>query len=225
MVYKAKRKAVNKKVSMKTYKGKGVDKTQSMAISKLQRSVKILTKLPELKYYTLNTGVLSATTTPQWFNSLSKDIIQGTDDTNRIGDQVRAHSIHIKGNVSLGNPPLSTSQSVRIILVRYKASYQASSPVVGDLLYTSDYRSFYRPETKRSDYTILYDRTHVLTQDRPLSNIRIHKRLGMSHMLWNSGPVLNGPTNGHIFMLYISDQPTGPYPVIDVTSMLYYRDE
>lgn len=214
-----------KTTTMKTFKGKGVDKVQSEAINKLQHQVKRLTTGTELKHYTLNTGVLNASTTPQWFFGFSKDIVQGSDDVNRIGDQVRAHSIHIKGNISLGNPPLSTSQSVRVILVRYKASYQLSSPQVSDLLFTSDYRSFYRSETKRDEYTILYDKTHVLTVDRPLSNIRIHKRLGMGRMQWNSGPVLNGPTTGHLFMLYISDQASGPYPIIDVTSMLYFKEE
>lgn len=225
LVSAGKKSVVSKNVKKAAFKATDkVDKYQNTAIEALNRKVNKIAKLPELKYFSVNTGVITATTSPQWFLGISKDIQNGTGDNNRIGDNVIAKYLHLKGTITMGSL-LQQSNVVRLILVRYKENYQNGGPLTGDLLLTPDYRSFYKPETKRQEYSILYDKTYVLTpQNKPTLQVKIHKRLGGAKICWETGTITNGPTSGHYYLLMISDQPASTAPLVDLTSIFYYTD-
>lgn len=215
----------NKAIMKAKFKAtKYVDKIQNVALQKLSRKVNILAKLPEIKNYSANSGTLSIPSTGLWYADLTKDITTGVTDNTRIGDAIKALSIHIKG--SLNMPVLAGTAFVRIILVRYKESYYNSAPNIANLLNTTDYRSFYNSETVKDQFSILYDKTfNMINQpsDKCQYQIKIHKKLNNAHVAWDSGQIQNSPTNGHLFLYAISDQ-TALYPFINFTSLFYYRD-
>lgn len=203
---------------------KPVDKLQNKVLKKLNRKVNTLVGQKEVKYTSANTGAISINGNGGWISTISKDIVNGTTDNQRIGDKINMLSIHFKGTINL--PQGLNTAIVRLILVRYHETFYQTSPDSTKLLLTGDYRSFYKPETQKDQYSIIFDKTYNLYQtNRQQLYIKIHKSLCGAKAGWDTGSMLNGPASGHLFLYYIGDSnPTQPNPFIDLTYMLYYND-
>lgn len=201
-----------------------VDKYQNKALVALNKKVNKLAKIPELKNYVDNSGTINVTTSGQWYSAFSKNIVTGLTDNDRIGDQIRCKSLHIKGTINL-MPPMASVAVVRLILVRYKDNYYNTNPSIVDLLNTNDYRSFYNTETQKDEYSILYDKTFNLNQTtKPQVYFSIHKNLSNAYAKWNPGTISTGPASGHYFMYLISDQSATSVIEVNFTHMLYFVD-
>jgi len=199
------------------------DKVQNKAIASLSKKVSQLIKQPELKWYDTNSSVTTVSSVGVWYNNISKNIVTGTTDNNRIGDQIRGYSLHVKGTLSI-NPSVPLSV-VRIILVQYKQSYYTSAPDIGYLLAdnVNAIRSYYDQEQKQH-FNILYDKVYNLSvQAKPNVYLKINKTLGKRKIFWDSNIALNAPTEGQIFLYAVSDQ-TSFEPSLDVNTRLYFID-
>lgn len=223
-MYNKKRFAKNKTLKKTKYVAKKKeDKLQNIVLTKLTRRVHALERLPEIKNFTENSGLLSVTSSGSWYNAFTKNLVYGDNDNQRIGDVVTMKSIHIKGSININT--LTSAAFVRLILVRYKQNFANYNPAAGDLLATNDFRSFYNTETQKDEFTILFDKTYSLVQgtNSAQQQIKIHKNLHNARCKWDSGLVNNAAADGHIAMYLISDQPSY-YPFVNFTHVFYFTD-
>lgn len=206
----------------KTYARKPVDKAQSQAISALARQVHSLQVSKPLKYFPISVATPQNVSSSYLFVPLSKDIISGVTDNDRIGDTIQGRSIHVKFNLFM--QPLVNLALVRVIFFVWKQSYQLAAPNGPDMFDSVNIQSFYNRET--SDYfTILHDKIINLQQGVSMQQqVNFHRKM-FNKMQWDSGTVLNGPTTNHIWMLIFSDQSAAiNVQMTNFESKLYFVD-
>jgi len=201
---------------VKVTANKRVDKLQNTVLTSLQKQVTRLKGSAARKYFDTNTQFnvnTSGNITP-----LTANIIVGTSDTTRIGDMVRGTSFHMRLDINLGAG--ATVSQFRVIVFRLIDDYNnlATIPQISDIINYNTMVSPHKLETALS-YRIIHDRVYQLSAaNMPQRLIRIGGLLHNSQMRWDSGPLLNGATNGHYFVATLSDQTGTP-----VNCILYNR--
>lgn len=196
------------------------DKLQNKAIMSLQKQVKKLNAIPEIKIADNDfqqiqfdyTGGLNGLSTQQ-LSLIGAGTGATSDDGNilRIGNVLRPLHIHIRGTVGSysstnTNTPwysFATPFNARCIIFQYLED-ESVAPFNSSLLLENpaDVNSL-REATHLKSFKVLYDHTYICDQNTPSHKVNIYKRV--SRKIYFKGQAYNDNTNNTIYMLWISD--------------------
>lgn len=161
------------------------DVEQDKQIVTLKKKVKQLSKYTERKYlYLQNQLFANITSTPQ--TQLLNGISRGNTVQTRDGDYITAKSIQIQGLLSVGMSASPYQSAVRIMIVRWDDSnnattfpVSAATPATGYLFNTATPYTYamynFNNMDIASSFKILYDKVHTLVM--PTTASAITKRL------------------------------------------------
>lgn len=158
-------------------------------------------------------------TMAKWFA-----IPQGTDVSQRIGNDIRATHISLNYNIQLADP----FNQIRIILFQWHEDDAVDVPTKDSILYTAGISSYINALTffsNKDKYKILLDRTHTVAPGNSLgSNYKFtvpYIKVPHTRMSFN-GSATNG--KNMIYMFAVSDSTTVSHPVVSMQARLHYRD-
>lgn len=147
-------------------------------------------------------------------------ISQGLTDQNRIGDRVTMKRLTFRYNISTGD---STNQ-VRVIIFQYKAvNFLSLTPSVVLNGSSPTYLSQYNWDG-RSQFAVLYDKTHAVNTDLPSRTF-----VGRAKMKWAKRQIMfqagsSTVAANSLFLLMISDSSATPHPTIDGEFNFFFTD-
>lgn len=137
--------------------------------------------------------------------SVTNTIGKGTDNNNRIGDEIDLKSIYFRMEINANST--TSYDNVRAIVVRW---YSDGTPAISDILTTTAATNLRHLSQinydKRKLFRILYDNTYTLSDSANLDIPAVHvdkfyiKVPGKCN--WDSS---NNPVKGHVYLLLISD--------------------
>nr|WAE42871.1 MAG: capsid protein [Cressdnaviricota sp.] len=208
------------------------DKLQNMAIMTLQKQVKALKKAPEIKFFD-NTLPDSD---HQYVDSSGYGpylypwsyIGQGTDFTQRIGDQIQPKHFHCKFVLTAGinstDPYLVQPSIFRIIIFTYLLDESTVGLVLSDLLNTMTVNSNRNPLYLQS-FKVHHDRTYVMDTNNPVREVNIRKRL--SRKIRYNGISYDDTTYNTLYVLVLNNAPpmTLLPPQIEYDQRLTFTDD
>lgn len=150
------------------------------------------------------------------------NIPQGVSDQERIGDKITVKSIRLKYSLAIGD----ATNYVRFIIFQWKQNtVYTSAPTVPSILasVTPTIYSQYNWDN-RSNFQILYDRTHTLLSNRP--NVFVTRRINIKYLAKQLQFVGGSATVGSnmIYCLAISDSSAVPNPGILASFDIVYVD-
>lgn len=157
------------------------------------------------------------------------EMIQGTTDNERVGDEVRISSIQLKGHVYLdinAGAPDSTNV-VRLIVFQWHLDSQTQVPAPSSVLHPADVSAGIGAlarwnETNRHQFRVLVDRTFCCSRGGPNAHaFRYNLTKPTRTVKFNDGAI-HGEEK--IYVMLISDSSVITHPVVSMTSQLNYRD-
>jgi hypothetical protein len=193
----------------------------------------------ELKYFGHVQDYFSVTTTPV-LTGVPFDVPQGDEDQERDGDQLTlAGKINFRMAMKTNG---STRNVVRVIFFQWKdMSFVTPYPTTSEVLFNGptgaiDVYSQYNHDT-RFNYTILFDKTYTLVGTGVASAVTTYPFMDSSVITRNYHISLKkakrvvqyraagGQATNRIFMIYLSDIPTGSSPpTMTFTSKMFFYD-
>lgn len=182
-----------------------------------ERELKNLIGSPERKWFNTISTSAAVTTAGQIFKL--DTIVQGTGDSDRIGDTISVHSIfaRFRAQVSTTAP---TDAVIRVIWFRW---LQASTPTVANILETANYLSPLNKNYGKS-IIVMSDKLHTLTAGNNSTIARKKFKKDRYQVEYDS--VSQSTTNG-TWLLVISDNsniPAGSSPSYVQYTRLTYTD-
>lgn len=150
-------------------------------------------------------------------NELAGDnIIQGTDQFERVGDKISLEKLEIYISVLAEDK----TNFLRYIIFQYK---DVNDPTIDDILKeTTDYTSPYNYDTRQS-YKILKDRTFSLTLEGPACAQRFHRiSKGIAKSMIYRGTVAQ---KNSLWILLISDSSAVTHPTFEFHARTFYTDK
>lgn len=184
----------------------------------------------ELKYFFYNSAPATVTTTP-FVDSAPFDIVQGTADTNRIGDGMQwAGSIDLRYHLNIAD----TSNNIRVVIFQWHGKDVPVAPdvfIIGPSGFPDIY-SVYNHDT-RDQYKILYDKNHQMvgngttgfvatTGSVQFHAVKIPLTRAKKDVQWVGGGVANG--SNRLYMYTCSDSNALTHPTITFASKVFFRD-
>jgi len=149
-------------------------------------------------------------------------IVQGTAEDERIGDTIRVSALKMKGYIALGD----TQNRFRLIVLQWHPDSAFETPSVSKILTTSTTYAL-GPNSlpnyfQRQKYKILYDKSVVLSADRPEApfTCNVYKKR-MRPVQFNVGATTG---KNHLYYLIISDSSAAVHPSISFDYQLHYTD-
>lgn len=197
---------------------------------------KIINIQSELKYFPFNQTGFSVTSTSV-LTGASFDVTQGLTDTSRIGDQLTlAGSIDFRLHLSSAD----SYNIIRWILIQWHPTStttpfpatDGSDVLVAGPSTAIDYLSMYNHD-KRSDYTVLFDKTYTLVGNgtsgtypyTTSSQIVKHYRISLKKASKKVQFVGAGlQASNRLFWIYVSDSSGVSHPQAAYSSKLFFRD-
>lgn len=205
-----------------------------------QQVKRLIRKRQETKFFVLPTATYSQSTTAA-VTGISA-IPEGDTDNERNGDKLQwVKSIRLKYTIRTPSYQAMTqpAYNVRVIVFQWK---EESTPAPGDILLTGpstvvDWLSFYSWD-KKSLYTILYDRTHVLSGNgffdttadinTPSTTTSAITRSAVINIkkAKKDAQFLSGTVTGinKFWVLTISDSTVSPHPNITMDTQVFFTD-
>ncbi len=175
----------------------------------------------EPKY--LDTGGVSVPASTSLDCYSLSDTINGTSDINRIGDQIRLHSLELRLTANV----IDSTNFVRVIVFQWFGDDTNDSPTASQLLVSGGSQPYNSPfqHDGYSKFHILYDKVFSLATYYPNKAASVLISL-------NARPVRQivryyaGATTGNnkIFMGVCSDSGTSSHPFIDYYARLNFYD-
>lgn len=148
------------------------------------------------------------------------NISQGLLDTERVGDEIKLRTITFRYLVQIAD----SSNVLRIIIFQLKQQNTFAPSVASVLNGTSPtYLSQYNVDN-RSNYQVLYDRTHITDYNAPVRIVT--GRVNMKYCKRKIQFIAGSPTNGTnmIYALAISDSSASPHPGVTGEINFWYTD-
>lgn len=151
--------------------------------------------------------------------SLFQDITKGDLVTNRIGNSIKAISLHMRFH--LKRNPAATQTSLRLIIFRWKDGVPdkdlvLETPTVVGTYYLMPYRF-----ESRHQYQILYDKVWELDTDE--SSYNAHLTFPLKNLPVNYDSVSAIPNTNDIQAMWVSNENTN-MPAITVNYRMFYTD-
>lgn len=163
------------------------------------------------------TGILLGGAGP---NSLTS-IGQGTGYSNRIGDEIEAYKLTIRGTVVAGD----ATNLMRIIVFKFNGDSGVAAPVVTDVVpgFAGAAGDMWRPQnfSADKDQTILYDRVLSTSTQRHFTISLYGKRLGSKKVRFNPGATTGF---GKYYICFWSDSAGVPNPTMEYRSVFEFTD-
>lgn len=161
--------------------------------------------------------------TPTVSNSLTThqltNIAQGDTDTTRDGNSIKLASIYIQGFATIN--ALATNTIIRLLLVLDKQTNQAIY-TAGDLLLSDSVTSPNNIDNGRR-FKILWEHRMILSQDRPMAQFKLYKKLNMHIRYDSTGTNIQQLTQNSLSLARISNEGTN-VPSMDYTVRIRYVD-
>lgn len=203
--------------------GRRRSKQKKGTISKLVSDVKSLKKhaKPELKQHCANGSSTDVTNAGQVF-ALSL-IAQGSNQFNRVGNQILAKRISLRGFALID--PVPTSSQIRVILFTDN-SQDGVVPTVGDVLDVVNINSCYNRLTSLGRFGKIMDRVYVLDADGPKLR-RFDVEFPQDKIVRYQGTTATqaNQQKNNYYLLVISDNSATEGPFFNFESELLYSDE
>jgi len=195
---------------------------------------KIVQRQAELKFFYFNQAATAVSTTIV-MTGLPFDVLQGTADTNRIGD-----ALTWRGWIDLRYQWIiaDTANLVRLMVVQWKAQSTGTPfPTYADVLLTGpsggyDVFSQYNHDN-RHNYVILFDRTHKLignsaaatTPNTSVSEVFRHVKVPLTKAK-KVAQFIGGGSQGtnRLFLIYMSDSAAATHPTLTYTTKVCFAD-
>jgi len=212
MPYKAKRSYKKKTYARKSYPRK----------SNLAREVRLIKRTikPELKLLLPDPPTGNVLSTPV-YTELNL-VALGTGSNNRIGQQIACKSIRIHFRLSRDTASTEPFNRVRLMLVWYK---QPGGYLLDDnVLFTGGSAAIdaFTSWTDRKQFKVLYDKTYILTEQYPVKNVRIAKKLtGLTEYDDASSGAIQ---TGALYMVSFSDVATNAPDISEPAGRLFFTD-
>ncbi len=189
-------------------------------LQKVKRDIKWLKNNIEFKHLTTIDEITEANTSGLF--TLINGITQGTLPNNRIGDEVTARRIRVRGTCVLG--PTETDCTVRIMVVRRKAHLGQTLPTTGLFLESGSVTGDML--LKAHDWKVYAD--HTFTMDTQVySRVPFKFDFKLDHKVRYDG-ITNDVSDiqaNALFMWVASTNITGnTAPDVTYTSRFYYCD-
>lgn len=218
------------KPSTKFQKETKVDIAQDKRLTKIEKMIK--KEKPEHKYVDIDSGsstfyayyALEVAHLYGLVNLTGYNIVKGIDYNQRIGDEIKPVSFHLRLEYTAGN---TANNKLRVIIFQSDAQFEYTAGVPAEQQ-EEQYKILKYCETApymltspyardlQFPFKVLYDQTRVLNSNSPngVFNIRIGglKKKQMSKMEWGNisgsgGPVYL-PTKKQLYMLVIDNDTT-----------------
>lgn len=180
--------------------------------------LKVLRGNIEPKYITASTTAQ----TVDWLGGLNSftDIVQGSAQTQRVGDELRLKSIDLRYQIACAD----TTQCMRIIVFQW---FQNTVPTVNNILYSNG--TAQAPFgalnfEQRRNYRILYDRMHsldIITEIQNGVHVRIWKIPKRNIVFTTTGTTVG---NNKCYIYFISDSSVAPHPTLTWQIRVNYTD-
>lgn len=147
------------------------------------------------------------------------EIAQGTGNTEREGNKVKATTLSCRGNIAISSA--ATYSLVRLIIFKDTQQVADTAPTVTSVLESAHPLSLYNKNTL-GRFQIIEDNSYSLhTHENPAPMYNTHKNL-MHHLFYN-GTANSDIQKGGLYCIIISDQGTNK-PVADLRFRLRYVD-
>lgn len=148
------------------------------------------------------------------------NISQGLLDIERVGDEIKLRTITFRYTVTVAD----NHNFLRFIIFQFKTSNVFPPSVSSVLNGTSPTHLSQYNVDNRSNYQVLYDRTHVMDTDDPAKIIT--GRVNMKYCKRKLQFIAGSPTQGTnmIYALAISDSSAAPNPSIIGEINFWYTD-
>lgn len=155
------------------------------------------------------------------------DLPQGTNQAERIGQQIYLWTMKIYGSVNFSSTNADLQQQrMRIMLIYYKGVVQHSGttithPTLSDYFSTGDQYAVYRPYQNiyEGTFRVLYDKIFNLHRDSPVRKFTIRKKICRKMHYENTD---NTPTNSCLQLIFVSDNETDGPSYHFVARAIYY---
>lgn len=160
------------------------------------------------------------------------DPVQGSTSATRDGREIMPQSLKIRGAIYLNGTSTAPSQTVRIMVVQSK---QRFVPVTNTAAIPANNTSVLARQgntdvctsdfdiNNRRHYTVLYDRTFIVTDYSPTKIFTVNKKLTKKITFENAGSLIG--ESGQIRLLMFSDVATANNPpVVESYSRMRYTD-
>lgn len=234
-------------VSKRTFKRRRATRSKRVVAMPVKRYVKSQFNR-RLEHKQLNTFADEATVTRAGTIYDLCGVQRGTGGYARIGDEVTFRHIHFRYEVFQRDSlllNLDNHNNIRVMLVQWKPEYEKDAPIpqrILELDSSIDNDPTIAPYNydRRRDYTILYDRLHILTGEPIYNGTTVTFYAGpssykaaktsiystkVSNKTITYGPVVTSETGkNHIVVLAISDSATIPSPSISFSAVFNYTD-
>lgn len=151
------------------------------------------------------------------------DTINGTSDINRIGDQIKLHSLELRFTGNLAD----TTNIVRLIVFQWYGDDTNDSPTASQLLVSGGSQPYNSPfqHDGYSKFHILYDKIMTLSTYYPVKHdsvlIQLDARPIRQVVRYYAGATTG---NNKIFLGVCSDSGTSSHPFIDYYARLNFYD-
>lgn len=193
-------------------------KRKSIATKKYVRSY--INKQSEKKYFDIS----RSTDTIDYSGRLDRltGISQGTTDLTRVGDKIRLTSMRVSYSAELAD----TTNYIRFIIFQWYPTSNLLAPTVNYILSLPG--SILSPQSPfvhdyKNQYTILYDKTHVLTQDYPniIRKFWLRMKFVKKQIAFEAG---TQEGSNHLYLLRISDSSAASHPTSNILTRVNYTD-
>lgn len=195
-------------------------------VRSLMRKVNYLTRMnnAEKKFFD-DDGTLapsaSATSLSTWISAIA----QGNTSQTRVGQSVKALSVH--GRIWMDMFPASADEAVSIrLILYYTSSDPLAVPDAQTVLQGPEY--LVSPLNMNSaidaEYVVIMDRTITIDKDRPQRVVKFYRRL-KHHLKWDqSGNTITDARRGQIFLLAVSNATIGQEPSLTYHTRIRFVD-
>lgn len=188
-------------------------KTAGQKASLALSMVKQLKSKQEFKWLDSNLNYMDTTATVWALGNIA----QGDDYNERIGLEVNAKSLQIKGQV-LWNP-IAGYNTCRLVILIF---YARGSPTPANVYdYSTAYGLRNPQHAVKADRHVLYDKTFVVDAYHRSKVIDVYKRL--HHKILFEGVLGSDRSIGSIWAITYSDAAVNT-PTVDINTRLYYTD-
>jgi hypothetical protein len=176
-----------------------------------------LKKEAQLKSY--DQGITVAVSTTGSIGPLTT-IIQGTTDTQRIGDMVEVVKTTING--SFANSSTDTTNVIRLIIFRWMQDDTTSVPVIADILQgTGVYNMYHRDNLRAKKFIILNDVMRGTSLQGPAVSVF---QGGFKQDFRIKFQAATSAATSQIYYLAISDSGAVNHPTLNLIHRTWYID-
>lgn len=207
---------------------KGQRKGVKSDLMKLKREVKNLQTASEVKthdeYFPKGQVAYNANQVTTML-----DPVQGFTNSTRIGDEISAYRINLRGVIEANAASAGNTQLVRVVLLQSKEGFVPSTTAVTttNQLWVGN-NAVYAPlsaydEANRKHFTILYDKTFATdTNSQKQVLFNINKKISRPTRFDLGGSTV--AKQGQLYLCMTSNYGTGSAPQVTFYSRISYKD-